>query len=179
MTLACRQGFRFAEVCPRVQTPATHPLPRTVLILVGTLKALVLLRRSFAAAQLRSFGAAKLSYFFFSGALRLGLRTNQTFAFERVLDVIPDLRARIAQGQQQLRLIGNVAKVFYQIGTDGAGLQMLHLAGIAATFEYIRQDLLKFCARHLLTLSPAHRRAAFSALLSFSRSRSFILALWS
>src|SRR5437868_13730347 len=80
----------------------------------------------------------------------------------------------------QLGLFGVIAQILDQIGTDVAGFQLFHLVGFPAALENVRQDFLKFGARHLLTLSrPAHRRTAFSALLCFSRSRSFILALCS
>src|SRR4051812_22957474 len=124
-------------------------------------------------------GLVPFSYFFFSGAMRLGLGPNQTFALQRALDVFPHLRAGITQRQQQFGLIGDVAQIMYQIRTDRTGLQVLHLACVAATLKDVGQDLLKLCTRHFLTLSPAHRRAAFSALLNLSKSRSFIRALWS
>jgi hypothetical protein len=46
------------------------------------------------------------------------MRTNQTFTLQRTLDILPDLRAGIAQGQQQLGLIRDVAQIMYEIGTD-------------------------------------------------------------
>src|SRR5438067_6442419 len=120
-----------------------------------------------------------LQLLFFSGALRLSLWPNEAFALQGILDVVPDLGTGITKRQKQLRLISDVTQILYQIGTDGAALQVLHLGRVAAALENIGQDFLKLGARHFLTFSAAHRRTAFSALLCFNRSRSFIRALCS
>ncbi len=109
--------------------------------------------------------------------MRFCLGSNQTLAFEGILDTVPHLRAWIPKREQKFRLIGDVPEILDQIGTDLTRLQVFHFGSLSATLKNVGQDLLKFGARHFFTLPSTHRRAAFSALLCLSKSRSFIRAL--
>src|SRR5436309_3634410 len=84
--------------------------------------------------------------------------------------------------QQQPGLLRDVLQIAHQIGAGGTCFKMGLLVGISPAFDDVRQHFLKLLAIHsvhpLRTCSPAtHRREAFSALLSFNRSRSFMRAL--
>src|SRR5262249_35517079 len=90
----------------------------------------------------------------------------------------------LAPGQQRRVFFRNVFGVAPQLPAPPAGLRVGFLLDIAATLNDVRQHFLElraihFCIPSRLVALPAHRRMAFSALLSFKRSRSFMRALWS
>src|SRR5437763_2969241 len=107
---------------------------------------------------------------------------DQAFTLERIFNPGPDARVRIMHRQQQPGLLRDVLQIAHQIGAGGTCFKMGLLVGISPAFDDVRQHFLKLLAIHsvhpLRTCSPAtHRREAFSALLSFNRSRSFMRAL--
>src|SRR5215467_10948878 len=107
---------------------------------------------------------------------------GQAFALQRLLDIAPDARAWITHGQKQLGLLRDVPEIADKVAARLAGPKVGLLLHVAARLNDVGQHFLELLAIHFSILSrsccpAAHRREAFSALLSFKRSRSFMRAL--
>src|SRR5262249_24030575 len=111
---------------------------------------------------------------------------EQALLMERLLNPSPNPGTGVVHGQQQLGLGGNIPQVLHQFGAGRACAQVLLFFRVPAAFDDIGQDLLEFLTVHVVvhplptnSLSRwwLYLRAAFSALLSFNSSRSFMRAL--
>src|SRR5512146_195657 len=109
-----------------------------------------------------------------------------------LFDPGPHAWAGIIHRQDQLGLFRNVFQVAHQFGAARTTSQVSFFFLVPAVFDDVRQGLLEFFAIHFFlpppldaspysgtAAQPLIRREAFSALLSFSRSRSFMRALCS
>src|ERR1700721_1252116 len=102
------------------------------------------------------------------------------FLFQCGLNIVPDLRAGIVNGQQQLGLLRNVLQIAHQRAAILAGLQVFLRVQIFTRLEQAGQLVLKNGA---IDGGPVrcfpditHRTASF-LWPDFKRSRSFIRAL--
>jgi hypothetical protein len=130
-------------------------------------------------------------------------RLDETFTLELLLDAIPDLWTGLKHGDQQLGLFGDIAEIIHQTMANVASAQVLFLLVASTRIDDERQIALKLSTVHLVVspgvldgcggrsggvLSCFHHKflpgfhllvAALSARVIFSKSRSFIRALWS
>src|SRR5579859_6492185 len=81
---------------------------------------------------------------------------EQAFSLQGLLDVVPNLGARISHGQEQLRLFSDIQQILNQGCARRACLQVLFLLGLATRFDDIRQYFLELLAIHCLHPLPTY-----------------------